>query len=59
MSRAIAGRKRSCLARRTMWVLHLNTKQAEILRLMFYIGLTAFVSMGTFLEIRHLIGLPE
>ena len=59
MSRAIAGRKRSCLADGTMRVLHLNTKQAEILRFMFSIGLTAFVSLGTFLAIRHLIGLPE
>ena len=42
-----------------MRVRHLNSKQAEILRLMFSIGLTAFVNVGTFLETRHLIGLSE
>jgi len=46
MSRSIAGRKRSCLADEQ------NTKQAEILRLKFSIGLTAFVSVDTFLAIR-------
>jgi hypothetical protein len=59
MSRSFAGRKRSSFGSRTMRVRHLNSKQAEILRLMFSIGLTAFVSVGTFRAIRHLIGLSE
>jgi hypothetical protein len=42
-----------------MRFLHLNTKQAEILRLMFSIGLTAFVSVGMVLAIRHRIVLSE
>jgi hypothetical protein len=38
--------------------LHLSTKQVELVRLLFSIGLTAFVSVGTFLLIRHLIDSP-
>jgi len=45
--------------RRTMRVIYLKTKQVELLRILFSIGLTAFVSLGTFLAIRHLIGLSE
>jgi hypothetical protein len=33
-------------------------KQVELVRLLFSIGLTAFVSVGTFLLIRHLIDSP-
>ena len=36
--------------------LHLDTKQVELVRLVFSIGVTIFVSVGTFLAIRHLIG---
>jgi hypothetical protein len=42
--------------RRTMRILHLDTKQVELVRLLFSIGLTAFVGVGTFIVIRHLIG---
>ena len=37
-----------------MRVLHLNAKQVELLRVLFSVGLTAFVAVGTFLVIRHL-----
>jgi len=40
-----------------MRILHLNIKQVELLRLLFSIGLTAFVAVGTFLVIRHLMSL--
>ena len=36
--------------------LHLDAKQVELVRLVFAIGVTIFVSVGTFLAIRHLIG---
>jgi hypothetical protein len=36
--------------------LHLDAKQVELVRLVFSIGVTIFVSVGTFLAIRHLIG---
>jgi hypothetical protein len=36
--------------------LHLDTKQVELVRLVFSIGVTIFVSVGTFLAIRYLIG---
>jgi hypothetical protein len=37
---------------------HLDTKQVELVRLVFSIGVTVFVSVGTFLAIRYLIGSP-
>jgi hypothetical protein len=39
--------------------LYLNTKQVELARILFSVGVTAFVSVGTFLAIRYLIGLSE
>jgi hypothetical protein len=39
--------------------LHLSTRQAELARILFSIGMTVSVSVGTFLAIRHLIGLSE
>jgi hypothetical protein len=42
-----------------MRILHLDTKQVELVRLLFSIGLTAFVGLGTLIVIRHLIGLHE
>jgi hypothetical protein len=37
----------------------LNTKQVELLRVLFSMGLTAFVGAGTFVVIRYLTGLSE
>jgi hypothetical protein len=38
--------------------LHLNTKQqVELAGILFSVGMTAFVSLGTFLAIRYRIGL--
>jgi hypothetical protein len=42
-----------------MRVLHLNTKQVELLRLLFSIGLTSSVGVGAFLTIRYLFGLSD
>jgi hypothetical protein len=58
MSRCIADRKQTRLSgRRTMRrILHLDTKQVELVRLLFSIGVTVFVSVGSFLTIRYLIG---
>jgi hypothetical protein len=39
--------------------LHLNTKQVELVRLLFSIGVTAFVGVGTFLILQYLVGLSE
>ena len=39
--------------------LHLSTKQAELLRVLFSMGLTAFIGAGTFVVIRYLTGLSE
>jgi hypothetical protein len=36
-----------------------STKQAELLRVLFSMGLTAFIGAGTFVVIRYLTGLPE
>ena len=36
--------------------LRFDTKQVELVRLVFSIGVTIFVSVGTFLAIRYLIG---
>ena len=36
---------------------HLNEKQVHLARVLFSIGLTAFVALGSFLTIRFLIGL--
>jgi hypothetical protein len=44
--------------RRTMRILHLDTKQVELVRLLFSIGVTVFVGVGSFLGIRYLIGSP-
>jgi hypothetical protein len=41
------------------WGLQLSTKQAELLRVLFSMGLTAFVGAGTFVVIRYLTGLSE
>ena len=45
--------------RRTKRILHLDTKQVEFVRVLFSIGMTAFVSVGAFVVIRHLVGLYE
>jgi hypothetical protein len=37
----------------------LNTKQVELLRVLFSIGLTAFVGAGTFAAIRYLSVLSD
>jgi len=37
--------------------LHISTKRIELARILFSIGMTAFVSVSTFLTIRYLIGL--
>jgi hypothetical protein len=56
---------RRCIAnhksggRRTMRGLHLSIRQVELVRILFSIGMTVSVSVGTFLAIRHLIGLSE
>jgi hypothetical protein len=42
-----------------MRMLHLNTKQAELIRILFSIGLTAFVALGAFIVIEHLTILYE
>jgi len=42
-----------------MRVIYLKTKQVELLRILFCIGLTAFVGAGTFMTIRYLVGLSE
>jgi hypothetical protein len=42
---------------RTMRSLHNSTKRIELARILFSIGMTAFVSVGTFLTIRYLIGM--
>ncbi len=42
-----------------MHSLRLSNKQVELLRVLFSIGLTAFVGAGTFMAIRYLIGLSE
>jgi hypothetical protein len=39
--------------------LHLSIKRVELVRILFSIGLTAFVSVSAFLTIRYLIGLSE
>jgi hypothetical protein len=39
-----------------MRILHLDTKQVELVRLLFSIGVTVFVGVGSFLAIRYLIG---
>ena len=36
--------------------LRLDTKKVELVRLVFSIGVTVFVSVGTFLAIQYLIG---
>jgi hypothetical protein len=41
-----------------MRILHLDTKQVELVRLLFSIGVTVFVGVGSFLGIRYLIGSP-
>jgi hypothetical protein len=46
--------------RRTMRrILHLDTKQVELVRILFSIGLTAFVGLSTFIVNRHLTVLYE
>ena len=45
--------------RQTMRMLHLDTKQAELVRILFSIGLTAFVGLGTFIVIQHVTVLYE
>ena len=57
MSRCAANSKSSLSGRRKMRGVHLSIKQVHLLRVLFSIGLTAFVGVGTFLVIRHLIGL--
>jgi hypothetical protein len=37
----------------------LSTKQAELLRVLFSMALTAFIGAGTFAVIRYLTGLSE
>jgi hypothetical protein len=54
-----AARKRDLSGRRTKRILHLDTKQVELVRVLFSIDMTAFVSVGTFVIIRHLVGLYE
>jgi hypothetical protein len=44
--------------RRTMRILHLDNKQVKLVRLLFSIGVTVFVGVGSFLGIRYLIGSP-
>ena len=57
--RALLPDTSSCLGRRTMRVTYLKTKQVELLRILFSIGLTAFVGVGTFMIIRYVFGLSE
>ena len=57
MSRCIAGRNRNCLAE-SMRILHLNTKQVELVRVLFSISMTVFVAVGWFLALRYLTGSP-
>jgi hypothetical protein len=45
--------------RRAMRILHLNTKQVELARVLFSIGMTAFLGVGTFVAMRYLIGFSE
>jgi hypothetical protein len=40
-----------------MRVIYLSTKQVELLRILFSVGLTALVGVGTFMIIRYLFGL--
>jgi hypothetical protein len=42
-----------------MRVPHLDTKQAELVRILFSIGLAAFVGLGTFIVVQHLTVLYE
>jgi hypothetical protein len=42
-----------------MRVIHLKTKQVELLRILFSFGLTAFVGVGTFITLLYLFGLSE
>lgn len=41
-----------------MRILHLEAKQVELVRILFSVGVTIFVSVGTFLAIRYLMGSP-
>ena len=41
-----------------MRIVHLDTKQVELVRLLFAVGMTVFVSVGSFLAIRYLMGSP-
>jgi hypothetical protein len=54
--RAVLSAANAALWQRTMRSLHLDTKQVELVRLVFSIGVTVFVGVGTFLALRHLIG---
>jgi len=56
---ALCCRTQQLSGRRTMRVIYLKTKQVELLRILFSIGLTAFVGVGTFMTIRYLVGLSE
>ena len=54
--RAVLLAANAALWQRTMRSLRLDTKKVELVRLVFSIGVTVFVSVGTFLAIRYLIG---
>jgi hypothetical protein len=54
--RAVLSAANAALWQRTMRSLRLDTKKVELVRLVFSIGVTIFVSVGTFLAIRYLIG---
>ena len=49
---------RSLLWRMNMRIAHLDTQQFELVRLLFSIGLTVLVCVGSLLSIRYLIGSP-
>ena len=53
---SIATAANAALWQRTMRSLRLDTKKVELVRLVFSIGVTVFVSVGTFLAIRYLNG---
>jgi hypothetical protein len=41
-----------------MRILRLDTKQVELVRVLFSISVTVFVAVGSFLAIRYLTGSP-
>jgi hypothetical protein len=49
--------KSNLFGRRKMRSVHFSTKQVHLLRVLFSIGLTAFVGVGSFLALRYLIDL--